>query len=419
MHRAFVEQAQLVGHPVGDELARLRTHVDPHPSATQPLGSQACGRATGERIEHRLAEIGTRGDDSAEQRKQRPGRKPGLLLGVEPFEKPWEVLLDEGVERGLLGAVTFVRGCVARRARARSRAATGYPTGLGRGAGGDGVTDVRLGGMVAERHGAGPAVVMVHGLGGSSGSFELLMPALDGYCALRPDLPGAGRSALRPGRPGIAGLAGAVRECMRAAGAARAHLVGHSMGALICQHLAADAPEAVASLALFGALLEPAPAARAALAERAREARRTAGMAGIAEAVSAGSVGSRCSGRRRVRVRARERAPPESGGLRGPLRGARRRARGPPRGDPLPHPARPRRGRRGGAARRGEAAPRRDRERTARDAARRRPLADAGGAGPRGRIYCGNTSRPRRVDTIAITSNEARTEFGSRTKDRH
>ena len=152
------------------------------------------------------------------------------------------------------------------------------------------MTDVRLGGMAAERHGAGPAVVMVHGLGGSSGSFELLMPALDGYCALRPDLPGAGRSALRPGRPGIAGLAAAVRECMRASGVSRAHLVGHSMGALICQHLAADAPEAVASLALFGALLEPAPAARAALVERAREA-RTAGMAGIAEAVSAGSLG--------------------------------------------------------------------------------------------------------------------------------
>ena len=149
--------------------------------------------------------------------------------------------------------------------------------------------------MVAERHGAGPAVVLVHGLGGSSGSFELLMPALDGFCALRPDLPGAGRSALRPGRPGIAGLARAVGECMRAADVPRAHLVGHSMGALICQHIAAQTPEAVASLTLFGALLEPAPAARAALAERAREA-RNAGMAGIAQAVSGGSLGPDAAG---------------------------------------------------------------------------------------------------------------------------
>ena len=157
------------------------------------------------------------------------------------------------------------------------------------------MTDVRLGSLVAERYGAGAAVVLVHGLGGSSGSFELLMPALDGYCALRPDLPGAGRSSLRPGRPGLAGLAGAVRECMRAAGAPRAHLVGHSMGALICQHLAADAPEAVASLTLFGALLEPSLAARTALEERAREA-RAAGMAGIADAVAAGSLGPGSAG---------------------------------------------------------------------------------------------------------------------------
>ena len=157
------------------------------------------------------------------------------------------------------------------------------------------MTDVRLGSMVAERHGSGPAVVMVHGLGGSSGSFETLIPALDGFCVLRPDLPGAGRSAPRPGRPGLAGLAAAVRECMRAAGVGRAHLVGHSMGALLCQHIAAAAPGAAASLTLYGALLEPAPATREALADRAREARAT-GMAGIADAVARGSLAPAAAG---------------------------------------------------------------------------------------------------------------------------
>ena len=164
---------------------------------------------------------------------------------------------------------------------------------------GEAVTDVRLGSMVAERHGAGPAVVMVHGLGGSSGSFETLMPALGGFCVLRPDLPGAGRSGLRPGRPGLAGLAAAVEDCLRAAGISGCHLVGHSMGALVCQHLAAAAPGRVLSLTLFSALLEPSPAARDALAERAREARTggsMGGMAGIAEAVSAGSLGPGAAG---------------------------------------------------------------------------------------------------------------------------
>lgn len=151
------------------------------------------------------------------------------------------------------------------------------------------MTDIRIGSMVVEDAGEGPAVVMVHGLGGSSNSFQTLMPALDGYRVLRPDLPGAGRSALRPGLPGLGGLATAVRDGLRAAGVERVHLVGHSMGTLICQHIAADTPSAVLSLTLFGPILAPPPAARQALKQRAADA-RSHGMAGIADAVSAGSV---------------------------------------------------------------------------------------------------------------------------------
>ncbi len=151
------------------------------------------------------------------------------------------------------------------------------------------MTDLRLGSMVMEDAGTGPPVVMVHGLGGSSNSFQTLMAALEGYRVLRPDLPGAGRSAPRPGRPGLDGLVGSLRDCLRAAGVERAHFVGHSMGTLICQHLAADAPALVGSLTLFGAILEPPAAARQVLKERAAAA-RAEGMAGIAEAVSSGSV---------------------------------------------------------------------------------------------------------------------------------
>ena len=124
------------------------------------------------------------------------------------------------------------------------------------------MTDLRLGSMVAEDAGEGPAVVMVHGLGGSSNSFQTLMAALAGHRVLRPDLPGSGRSGRRPGRPGLSGLAAAVMDCLRAGGVGRAHFVGHSMGTLICQDLAVRSPETVASLTLFGPILEPPPAAR-------------------------------------------------------------------------------------------------------------------------------------------------------------
>ena len=151
------------------------------------------------------------------------------------------------------------------------------------------MSDLCIGSMVVEDSGNGTAVVMVHGLGGTSNSFETLVGAMDTYRVLRPDLPGAGRSAMRPGLPGIAGMASAVRECVRAAGVHRTHFVGHSMGTLVCQHIAAMDPDAVMSLTLFGPMLEPPPAARQALKERASMA-RSEGMAGIADAVSTASV---------------------------------------------------------------------------------------------------------------------------------
>lgn len=151
------------------------------------------------------------------------------------------------------------------------------------------MTDFRLGSLVAEIAGDGPAVVMVHGLGGSSNSFQPLMGTLGDRKVIRPDLPGAGRSALRPGRPGLDGLVQALRDLMRACGVTSAHLVGHSMGTLLCQHLAAAEPGLVSGLTLYGPILEPAEAARVGLKVRAGAVRRD-GMAGTADAVSSASL---------------------------------------------------------------------------------------------------------------------------------
>jgi pimeloyl-ACP methyl ester carboxylesterase len=151
------------------------------------------------------------------------------------------------------------------------------------------MADISVGSMKVEDQGKGPAVVMIHGLGGTSNSFQTLMSAMEGYRVLRPDLPGAGRSPLRPGRPGIKGLASAVKDCLKAANITMAHFVGHSMGTIICQYLAVDHPKMVQSLTLFGPILEPPVAARTGLGERATAAQRD-GMAGIADTIQKASV---------------------------------------------------------------------------------------------------------------------------------
>jgi len=151
------------------------------------------------------------------------------------------------------------------------------------------VTTVRVGPLVAETTGAGPAVILVHGLGGSSNTFQPLLPSLAGHRVIRPDLPGSGRSPVPHGALTIDGFVESIVGMARALGVERAHFAGHSLGTVVCQHLAAAHPELVASLTLFGAILEPAEAARDGLAARARTA-RAEGMDGIADAILAGTL---------------------------------------------------------------------------------------------------------------------------------
>ncbi len=149
------------------------------------------------------------------------------------------------------------------------------------------MTGAALGRVMLEIDGEGPSVLFVHGLGGTSNSFQALLGALAGFRCLRPDLPGSGRSPTPFGKLTMDGFVDTIGDVVRHFGVAPVRLVGHSMGTTVCLHLAARMPEQVASLTLFGPILEPPDAARQRLKERARRARQD-GMIAIADAALGG-----------------------------------------------------------------------------------------------------------------------------------
>jgi 3-oxoadipate enol-lactonase len=140
--------------------------------------------------------------------------------------------------------------------------------------------------IAVEVEGEGDPVVCVHGLGGSSNTFTPLMPALARHRVVRVDLPGSGRSQRAEGRLSIERYVEALQALCARLKIERAHFVAHSMGTIVCQHLALAAPQLVRSLALFGPLITPPEAAKGALRARAAKARNE-GAAGLHEIVQA------------------------------------------------------------------------------------------------------------------------------------
>lgn len=138
--------------------------------------------------------------------------------------------------------------------------------------------------MQVEVEGSGDPVIMLHGLGGTSNTFCPQVLGLGGrYRTIRPDLPGSGRTPVS-GSLTIQSMVDAVVRAAKAVGAERAHFVGHSMGTIVCQHVAEQHPELVRSLALFGPIHQPPEPARKGLGDRAAKARNE-GMPGIADQI--------------------------------------------------------------------------------------------------------------------------------------
>ena len=99
--------------------------------------------------------------------------------------------------------------------------------------------------------GAGPVLLLVHGMGGGYENWrEVIDPLARRYTVVAPDLPGHGASAAGNGDYSIGGLAVGLRDLLLALGHERATLVGHSLGGGIAMQLAYQFPELTERLVL-------------------------------------------------------------------------------------------------------------------------------------------------------------------------
>ncbi|HUN36936.1 MAG TPA: alpha/beta hydrolase [Trebonia sp.] len=143
--------------------------------------------------------------------------------------------------------------------------------------------------LAVESAGAGPAVVFLHGIGGTSNVYQVQADALaPAYRVIRPDFAGAGRSPAE-GEISIEAHAADIAAVLDAAGAGPAVIVGHSMGTLVARVLAARHPAKVAGLALLGPVQPPDAVGGEAILARAALI-RAQGPAAIADAIVARSL---------------------------------------------------------------------------------------------------------------------------------
>jgi 3-oxoadipate enol-lactonase len=155
--------------------------------------------------------------------------------------------------------------------------------------------------LAIEVDGDGEPVVMIHGLGGTTNTFTPLLSAFARYKRVRFDLPGSGRSNRVEGPLSLEKFLEATKQAFATAKIEKAHVVAHSMGTIVAQHLAAAEPDKVKSLALFGPLLAPPEPARANIRARAAKARQE-GMRGIADVLVQGSTSSETKQKRHAAV---------------------------------------------------------------------------------------------------------------------
>lgn len=100
------------------------------------------------------------------------------------------------------------------------------------------------------RAGKGMPVVMLHSLGMDRRAWDCLGSLADSFEVVTYDLPGHGETAVPQSPYGIGELSEQLATVLQREGITRAHIVGHDLGGLIAQHLAASQPAMVDRLVL-------------------------------------------------------------------------------------------------------------------------------------------------------------------------
>lgn len=103
------------------------------------------------------------------------------------------------------------------------------------------------------RAGSGPPLVLVHGYLGGSAQWQAQIASFSAtHDVIAPDLPGFGQAASLPGPARIVDFADAVMGCLDRLGIGRFTLLGHSMGGMIVQEMAAAHGARIKALVLYG-----------------------------------------------------------------------------------------------------------------------------------------------------------------------
>jgi flavin reductase (DIM6/NTAB) family NADH-FMN oxidoreductase RutF/pimeloyl-ACP methyl ester carboxylesterase len=127
-------------------------------------------------------------------------------------------------------------------------------------------------GLAHTRSGRGPAVVLIHGVGLQKAVWAPQVAALaSDYDVIALDMPGHGDSATPPENPRLSDYAEAVRDTLDALGVNQAHIVGHSMGALVALEFALNHPERTLTVTAMNAVFCRTHEQRAGVAARVEE----------------------------------------------------------------------------------------------------------------------------------------------------